>query len=149
MIRRLELGFDLTKMNAQDRAAGLSLSRMAAVGNDVDADKLYITLTISARDPRKRLSVQKIKDSVGSLLPLAGKEALIKARAYGGEEPKVDQVPTGKKGKTKEVVRPADFEVIDLLDQIVETTATIKLGADYRMPLKARYAALTAAKLRI
>lgn len=149
IIRRLELGFDITKMTAADRAAGQSLASMASVGSDMDADKLFITMSISSRDPTKRLSMQKIKDGVAKILPLASKDALIKARAYGGEEPAVTQVPVGKKGKTKKKVAPADFEVIDLLDQIIETKTDIKLGADFRMPLNARYNALKLARKTI
>ena len=137
--RRIELGFDLTKMTAADRIAGNSLTRVAEIGGEYAADKLYIALTISARDPRKSLS--SIKDDVLSLLPLAG---VFKAMAYGGDEPPVT-VTQSKSGKLKEKVGKGEFEPIDLLEELIEKEISIPLGADYRMPLVSRYDALKTA----
>lgn len=149
VIRRLELGFDITKMTAEDRNSGRSLQRVSRIGNEMDADKLYITLTISSRDTRKRLSIEKIKEQVHALLPLADREALIKAKAYGGSEPVVTEMVAEKPGKTRQKAQRPDFEVIDLLDQVVETEVPMKLGSDYRMPLQRRYAALKYAHSKI
>jgi hypothetical protein len=141
VIRRLELGFDITKMTAADRSAGRSLQRVSRIGDEMDADKVYITLTISSRDTQRRLSMENIKQQVQALLPLAEKDALIKAKAYGGREPVVTEEMGPRGAKRKKSQRP-DFEVIDLLDQIVETEVQIKLGSDFRMPLQRRYEAL-------
>ncbi|ENB4190707.1 hypothetical protein ABHO71_003694 [Stenotrophomonas maltophilia] len=134
--RRVDLGFDLTKMSAADRIAGNSLTQVAEIGGDYAADRLYITLTISAKDPRKTLS--SIKNDVLGVLPLAG---LFKATAYGGDEPEVT-VTQSKSGKQKEKVAKADFEPIDLLEELIEKEVSIALDATYRMPLASRYDAL-------
>ena len=101
--RRVELGFDLTKMNSADRIAGNSLTQVAEIGGEYSADKLYITLTIYARDPRK--SLRSIKDKVLEILPISG---LFKAMAYGGDDPPVTVTQTTK-GRQKEKVGKSDF----------------------------------------
>lgn len=142
--RRVELGFDLTKMTAADYQAGNSLTQMAALGSGCDADRIYITMTISARDPRKRLD-RKVKDNLLGILTSAG---LTKARVVGGDEPPVT-VLQKKRGGTKEIVGKGDFEPIDLLDGLVETEVNILLGSDYRMPLADRYRALGVARNKL
>lgn len=141
--RRVEIGFDLTKMSAADRIQGNSLTEAAEIGQGYSADKLFLTLTISKRDPRK--SLKEIKDDVMQVLPFAG---LFKAKAYGGEEPETT-VSVGKRGKRTEKVARPEFEPIDLLEELIETEVSIPLGADYRMPLQARYDALKSAFARI
>lgn len=141
--RRIEIGFDLTKMGAADRIQGNSLTDAAEIGQGYSADKLFLTLTISKRDPRK--SLREIKDDVLGVLPFAG---LLKARAYGGDEPETT-VTVGKRGKRKETVAKPEFEPIDLLEELIETEVGIRLGADYRLPLQARYDALKSASTRI
>lgn len=142
--RRVELGFDLTKMTAADYQAGNSLTEMAKIGSRCDADKIYITMTISARDPRKRLD-RKVKDGLLNALATTG---LIKAKVLGGDEPPVTNQPL-KNGGVKQVVGKADFEPIDLLDGLMEAEAGIALGSDYRMPLADRYKALQVASLKL
>ncbi|WP_329839139.1 DUF6731 family protein [Stenotrophomonas geniculata] len=142
--RRVELGFDLTQMTAADYQAGNSLTQMAALGSDCDADKIYITMTISARDPRKRLD-RRVKDSLLGMLTSSG---LTKAKVVGGDEPPV-QVVTTKRGKTKEIVGKGDFEPIDLIDGLMEAEFSIALGGDYRMPLVERYRALAVAQNKL
>lgn len=141
--RRIEIGFDLTKMSAADRIQGNSLTEAAEIGQGYSADKLFLTLTISKRDPRK--SLREIKDDVLAVLPFAG---LLKARAYGGDEPETT-VTIGKKGNRKEKVAKAEFEPIDLLEELIETEVSIGLGGDFRMPLQSRYDALKSAFTRI
>jgi len=137
--RSIELGFDVTKMSAADRVAGNSLTQVAEIGSGYGADKLYVSFTISTRDPRR--SLRQIKDDVLAVLPLKG---VFKARAFGGDEPEVSVTQT-KGGKTKEKVGKADFEPIDLLKELIEKDYSIPLGADQRMPLTDRYAALKSA----
>lgn len=142
--RRVELGFDLTKMTAADYLAGNSLTQMAKIGSGCDADKIYITMTISARDPRKRLD-QRVKDG---LLDVLTSQGLIKAKVVGGDEPPVTNQPL-KNGGIKQVIGKADFEPIDLLDGLMEVEAGIALGSDFRMPLADRYTALLTASIKL
>lgn len=137
--RRVELGFDLTKMSAADRIAGNSLTQVAEIGGEYNADKLYMTLTISAKDPRNSLS--SIKDKVIELLPLAG---LFKATAYGGDQPPVT-VTTGRSGQLKQKIGKGDFEPIDLLEELIEKELSVPLGSDLRMSITDRYDALKVA----
>lgn len=142
--RRVELGFDLTKMTAADYLAGNSFTSMAKIGSGCDADKIYITMTISARDPRKRLD-RRVKDGI---LDVLANQGLIKAKVVGGDEPPVTNKPL-KNGGIKQVVGKADFEPIDLLDGLLEVEVGIALGSDFRMPLAERYKALHSASLKL
>lgn len=135
--RRLEVGFDITKMTSADLNSGNSLTQMAALGSGNGAEKIYITMTISARDPRKGL-LQTVKSTLLNVLPMAG---LVRAKVVGGDQPPVQQV-TNSKGISKQIVGSPDFEPIDLIDGLMETERPVVLGADSRMPLSDRYAAL-------
>lgn len=142
--RKLELGFDLTRMTSTDRENGNSLTQMAELGASLDADRLYVTMTISAKDPRRRLD-HRVKNA---LLALLGNDGLTKARVVGGDEPEVVTIQ-GRNGVAKEVVSKPVFEPIDLIDGLLETEYEVPLNAEYRMPLQDRYNRLLDARLKL
>jgi hypothetical protein len=125
--RRIEIGIDLTKMQNADLKARRSLTQMAEIGNEIGADRLYMTLTIGSRDRRSRLkdSAKKLVDAVRAKLD---GEAIVKLTAYGAERP--DQ----------------PFEAVDLLEEKLEHLEEVQVGLDRRISFENRIKALRRAK---
>jgi hypothetical protein len=125
--RRIEIGIDLTKMQDKDLKARRSLTQMAEIGNDVGADRLYLTLSIGSRDRKSRLkdSGKRLIDAVRAKL---GSEAVVKLTAYGSEKPE------------------QPFEVVDLLEEKLEHFEDVDVGVDRRISFENRIKALRRAK---
>ncbi|MCP1583714.1 hypothetical protein J2S80_001709 [Pseudoxanthomonas mexicana] len=129
IVRRIEVGIDLTKMQAADLEAGQSLTDMAEIGTKTGADRLYITLTIGSSDRKS-----KLKDAAKKLLTAVKKnldgDAILRLSSYGAAEP------------------DRDFEVVDLLEHKLEQTEEAPVGTDRRISFANRVKALKRAKAK-
>ncbi len=127
IVRRVEVGIDLTKMQAADLEAGQSLTDMAEIGTKTGADRLYITLTIGSSDRKS-----KLKDAAKKLLTTVRKilddDAILRLTSYGASDPE------------------KDFEVVDLLEHKLEETEQAPVGTDRRITFENRVKALKRAK---
>lgn len=121
IIRRLELGIDLTQMNAQDRLAGRSLGEMARLAKAMGGRRLKITISVGM--DRKSSLGARTKDSIADLLANEA-EALTHAEIAGRE------------------TADSETEVVDLLQHKLTAVQSVKLGKDRRFPFVDRRKAL-------
>jgi len=121
IIRRLELGIDLTEMDARDKAAGRSLGEMAKLAKAMGGRRLKITISVGM--DKKTGLMPRTKDNIADLLANEA-DALTHAVIAGRE------------------TADSDTEVVDLLQHKLTSVQSVKLGKDRRFPFEERRKAL-------
>jgi len=123
--RKIEIGIDLTKMNARDLKARRSLTQLAELGEELGADRLYLTVTVASRKKSSSLKVESRKFLDSAMRFLGGsKDALLRLNSYGSPD---DESP---------------FEDIDLLGDRLEFCTDVEIGRGRRVELEERIKAI-------
>jgi hypothetical protein len=119
IVTKVEVGIDLTKMNAQDRDAGRSLQDIADLGTEYGGDRVYITIAAEARDKRRHL-LPGIRGAIQRLRRAVPDDALIRAQTSGREAP------------------DAPIETVDLIEQKLTYSEEVTLDGDGRVDFRVR-----------
>jgi hypothetical protein len=121
IIRKVELGIDLTAMNPGDRADGRSLMEMARLAKDLGGKKLKVTISVGM--DRKSGLVARTKDSLADFLATEN-DAVTTAIVSGREN------------------EDSQTELVDLIEHKLMVREVVKLGPDRRFPFDERKKAL-------
>lgn len=129
IIRRLEIGIAVNHMTAADRKADRSVADVSAIGEAFGADRVYISVSVSGRDPKRSL-IGKIKQLAKTFTKDVSDDAQQRLVIFGKDTPE------------------AEVEALDLLEQKLTFTAKIHLGSDRRLAFDDRCDALDRAATR-
>lgn len=121
IIRRLELGIDLTQMDTGDKAAGRSLGEMAKLAKAMGGRRLKITISVGM--DKKTGLMPRTKENIADLLANEA-DALTRAEVAGRE------------------TADSQTEVVDLLQHKLTSVQSVNLGQDRRFPFEERRKAL-------
>lgn len=128
--RKLIVGLDISKMSAQDRQRGRSLSEAIEYGRNIDGDKIKIEVSVQ-------------RDRKGGLLQTYVDECLTAVRGILGQNPEaVTKLEVAGKEDVDSIT-----EVLDLVGhRLFVEFNDLKIGSDLRFPRSERWSALERAR---